>query len=113
MAEGMEAHHAPQPYDVPSSQQPVDGESLWTPSGNALVVAAAPPERGQALATNVHGIERIASSLVGGLLLARGVSADGPVNRLLALVGSALVFRGISGHCHLYQALGIDTAHQH
>src|SRR5947209_8229034 len=28
----------------------------------------------------------------------------------LAGTGGALVYRGLSGHCHLYQSLGINTA---
>ena len=29
---------------------------------------------------------------------------------ILALAGGALVHRGVTGHCHLYDSLGIDTA---
>jgi uncharacterized membrane protein len=28
---------------------------------------------------------------------------------VVALLGGALAYRGIGGHCHLYQALGVDT----
>lgn len=108
----MQAHHESQPYDVPSSQAAA-GDSLWTPAPDAIVRASAPRDDLAQAAINVHGLERLASGLVGGLLLARGIAAHGPLNRLMALVGSALVYRGVSGHCHLYQALGVDTAHHH
>ncbi|MET0344479.1 MAG: DUF2892 domain-containing protein [Polyangiales bacterium] len=106
----MEAHHTPQPYDVPSALAVRAGEdaSLWTPAPDALLRAS---EASRHPTTNVHTIERLASGLIGGLLVARGMAARGTVNKLLAMLGSALVFRGVSGHCHLYQGLGIDTAH--
>ena len=109
---GMQAQHATQPYDVPSNGQ-ATGESLWTPSSATLDRVPANPAVSAdpaSTTTNVHGLERLASSLVGGLLLARGVGERSTTSKLLALVGSALVYRGISGHCHLYQALGIDTS---
>lgn len=105
----MQAQHAIQPYDVPSNGQ-ATGESLWTPSSSMLDRARAAPAFLSKLPTNVHGVERLASSLIGGLLLARGVGVRSASSKLMALVGSALVYRGISGHCHLYQALGIDTS---
>jgi hypothetical protein len=105
----MQANHAIQPYDSSSSlgaRVPTSSgapESMWAPAARAAREAIAPH-------ANVHGLERLASSLVGGMLLARGVATHTVASKLLTLVGSALVYRGISGHCHLYQALGIDTA---
>ena len=105
----MQAQHAIQPYDVPSNGQ-ATGESLWTPGSDTLDRARAAPSELTSTTTNVHGLERLASSLIGGLLLARGVGVQSASSKLLAVLGSALVYRGISGHCHLYQALGIDTS---
>lgn len=85
----MEAIHAAQPYDV--SRSPI------TLARSRLRI-------------NVHRNERIVSSLLGGIVLARGLAHRSPFNTMLCVLGSALVLRGVSGHCQLYQALGLDTA---
>jgi hypothetical protein len=59
---------------------------------------------------NVGQMERLASVIAGGTILMtmgglrslRGVAATA--------VASGLIWRGLSGHCGLYQRLGIDTA---
>ena len=62
---------------------------------------------------NVSKIERWASILGGGALAAvalrrgRGVT---PLSSALALGATALLFRGTTGHCPAYQALGVNTA---
>jgi uncharacterized membrane protein len=63
--------------------------------------------------TNVGYRERIISSLTGGLLTAYGLSGNRPGSLLSIGLGGALLYRGIKGECHLYRALGIDTAHRH
>ena len=89
-----------QPYDVRSSDQ---------------LAKLAQPSSGRELPThdthdlNVHGNERIASLLLGGLALAYAASRRPAASALLAAVGSALVYRGATGHCHMYQALGVST----
>lgn len=62
---------------------------------------------------NVGFQERIISSLVGGLLGAYGLSGRRSGSMLAIGVGGALLYRGMKGQCHLYQALGINTAHPH
>lgn len=60
---------------------------------------------------NVHDLERIAS-LVGGLgCVAAGLVRRGWVGAALATLGGSLVHRGVTGHCHLYSALRVSTAH--
>jgi uncharacterized membrane protein len=59
---------------------------------------------------NVGTAERIASGLAGAVLLANGIRRPSARNAGLALLGGALLQRGLSGHCALYQKLGIDTA---
>jgi uncharacterized membrane protein len=54
--------------------------------------------------------ERIASGLAGAALLANGILRPSPLNAVLALCGGALLQRGLTGHCPVYQRLGIDTA---
>jgi uncharacterized membrane protein len=64
--------------------------------------------------TNVSEIERWASGIGGGALAVYGVTrllSGGSISgAVLALVGGALVYRGATGHCDMYEALGINTA---
>jgi uncharacterized membrane protein len=59
---------------------------------------------------NVGGGERLASLAGGGLLAAYGLSRGSTTGLLLAAVGGALAYRGFTGHCHMYQALGMNSA---
>jgi len=60
--------------------------------------------------TNVSQMERLASVIAGGTILMtmgglrslRGVAATA--------IGSGLIWRGLTGHCGLYERIGIDTA---
>lgn len=74
-------------------------------SAVARAVEAAPQ-----IPTNVGDIERWISLGVGAALLANGIL--GKHFRLLSfLAGGALILRGSTGNCALYQALGVNTAH--
>ena len=61
---------------------------------------------------NVGQMERLASVIAGGTILMtmggfrslRGVTATA--------IGSGLIWRGLSGHCGVYQRVGVDTAEQ-
>ncbi len=59
---------------------------------------------------NIHDFERIGSALVGGGLAAYGLGRGGVCGLILAASGAALVYRGVSGHCMVYDQLGINTA---
>ena len=59
---------------------------------------------------NVNEVERIGSVLLGGGLAAVGLSRGSLPGWLLAAAGGALVYRGVTGNCKLYQQLGINTA---
>ena len=59
---------------------------------------------------NVANWERIASGVGGALLVFKGLERGGLLGLGMAGTGAALVYRGLTGHCHLYEALGIDTA---
>lgn len=61
-------------------------------------------------AVNVGTFERIGSATVGALLLLNGVKRRSLGGAALALTGGDLLYRGLSGHCHLYGTLGISTA---
>jgi uncharacterized membrane protein len=61
------------------------------------------------LGMNVGNAERIGSTIAGVALLSRAV-AEPTIGRIItAVVGAALLQRGLTGHCSLYDSLGIDT----
>lgn len=135
----MQAQHHVQPYDLdlPLSARSretrgersltgEEDESLWAPVSPTLGASTSAlsslPARIEgavrsaldgAQEINVRSTERVVSAVIGGLLVARGLSSQGTASKALALLGSGLVYRGLSGHCHLYQALGVNTADQH
>jgi uncharacterized membrane protein len=71
-----------------------------------------PDDRNQSN-VNVGDTERWLSLLGGATLGAYGLSQGGLSGLLLAGLGGALIYRGVSGHCSCYQALGINTAEKH
>jgi uncharacterized membrane protein len=66
-----------------------------------------------ASAVNVGDWERRLSAIGGSLLGLYGLSRRSLGGLALAATGGALVWRGISGHCDVYHALGINTAERH
>jgi uncharacterized membrane protein len=69
-----------------------------------------PPPTGQAV--NVGEIERLASTVGGAAQAVFGLAKGHLVGLALAGVGGSLVYRGLTGHCQLYETMGIDTARQ-
>ena len=59
---------------------------------------------------NISGAERWASTLVGGALMAYGLKRRSLGGTLMALGAGSLVFRGATGHCLVYKALGLNTS---
>jgi uncharacterized membrane protein len=59
---------------------------------------------------NVGKLERTASVAAGMLLVTKGLRDKGLTGTAMALVGMEFLRRGITGNCHSYQALGINTA---
>jgi uncharacterized membrane protein len=59
---------------------------------------------------NVHDGERLASALGGGLLTVLGIKQRSLGGLALAALGGGLIWRGLSGHCNIYKALGINTS---
>ncbi len=72
--------------------------------------APAPPAGGGVLSVNVGEAERWASALTGGALVLYGLGKRSAGGLLLAVVGGAVAARGVTGHCGVYKALGLDTA---
>ena len=60
--------------------------------------------------TNVGQGERIASVAAGALLATLGLSRRTAPGWLIAAIGGGLVYRGLSGHCPAYGAMGVNTA---
>jgi len=60
---------------------------------------------------NVGDFERVLSVVGGGALALYGLRRS-LGNLLLMLGGGALIYRGLTGHCAAYQAMGITTANQ-
>ena len=68
------------------------------------------PRRGAARA-NVGDVERWASAIGGGALTLFGLTRGSPpLAAAAAAAGAALVYRGVSGQCPGYRALGMSTA---
>jgi uncharacterized membrane protein len=60
--------------------------------------------------TNVSNPERWFSVVAGTALVAVGLTRRSRFGALLSLGGAGLVWRGASGHCAMYEALGISSA---
>jgi len=58
---------------------------------------------------NVGDAERLASKIGGGVLVGVGLMRGGIAGLTLAGLGGLLFYRGATGHCSLYQAIGADT----
>jgi uncharacterized membrane protein len=59
--------------------------------------------------SNVGDLERLASTVGGGALALYGLTRGSLLGAALAVLGGSLVYRGATGHCPLYERLGIDT----
>ena len=68
----------------------------------------APARRGDGV--NVNEAERWASAVGGGALALYGLTRGTLGGVTLALVGGALLYRGVTGHCDLYEVIGFSTA---
>lgn len=60
-------------------------------------------------AINVGELERLASAIAGGALTVYGLRQRSLGGLCLTLAGTALLHRGVTGHCNTYQAFGITT----
>lgn len=69
-----------------------------------------PQESRQEQHVNVGSSERWVSLLAGSSLAIAGLSRGSRLGLGIAALGGALAYRGMTGHCHAYDAMGIDTA---
>ena len=59
---------------------------------------------------NVGKIERIASAIGGGALIGYAIKSRSKGGIALGLLGAGLLYRGATGQCEAYRALGLNTA---
>ncbi len=59
---------------------------------------------------NVGSLERGVSIAIGTIALLEGIRRRGIAGLLSGIGGGALLYRGISGHCSVYEKLGIDRS---
>ncbi|MBA4067613.1 MAG: cyclase [Isosphaera sp.] len=72
--------------------------------------APARPGTGSPSGVNVGDTERVVSAAVGGVLALLGLARRSLGGGAAALAGGGLLYRGLTGRCHLYGALGVNTA---
>jgi uncharacterized membrane protein len=65
---------------------------------------------GLASEVNIGEVERWLSGIGGATLVAAGLKRGTWGGAALALLGGALLYRGVTGHCDVYGALNISTA---
>ena len=63
------------------------------------------------LSLNVSDPERIASVFGGAAMLGVGLRQRSLGGIVLALLGGALIHRGVTGHCKMYEAMGVNARH--
>jgi len=59
---------------------------------------------------NVGPTERWVSMIAGGALALYGLARRSLAGGVLTALGAGLAYRGVTGHCPVYETLGIDTA---
>jgi uncharacterized membrane protein len=59
---------------------------------------------------NVSSAERWACAIGGGAMTVYGLSRRSQTGLILSVLGAGMLYRGASGHCNVYQALGVNTA---
>jgi uncharacterized membrane protein len=67
-------------------------------------------EKEKARSVNVGKAERWGSAVAGAALAAFGIYRRSLPGALLALAGGSLIYRAATGHCYVYESLGIRTA---
>lgn len=90
------------------------GATAVVPAGSGWPARAfgRPPTRGlRAAGQNVGPSERLVSVASGSILALLGVGRRDLLGLLIGAVGGGLIYRGVTGTCPVYKALGVDTAH--
>lgn len=95
------------PSAVPSGREPLSSPYGGRAGGGGAVDHRS--SRGGS-SQNISDTERWASAGAGGLLLIVGLLRGRASGWLAAGTGAALLYRGLTGHCSCYEALGIDNS---
>ena len=61
---------------------------------------------------NLGPMERWLPMVAGGMLAAWGLQRRDSIGGSVAVGAAALLYRGATGHCHMYDALGVDHGRQ-
>jgi|GEM_PF-2338446 len=72
-------------------------------------VCGSQKNQGSVRAINVGDTERTMSVLAGAFVLLHGLSKLSLSTIVTAVTGGALIYRGLTGHCSVYQALDSST----
>jgi uncharacterized membrane protein len=84
--------------------------TVAAPIGQRVAQGRAGPGTTPRQDVNVSEVERWASVVGGGLLALTGLNRSSGSGLVMAAVGGSLLWRGLTGHCHVYQALGVNTS---
>lgn len=87
--------------------------SQQTPISRALAAGQLAEGGARNHGANVGNAERLLSVAGGGLLAWLAVKQGGLLGSGLALLGGGLLYRGVSGHCPMYAAFGVNHAGRH
>jgi uncharacterized membrane protein len=79
-------------------------------TSSSLRHASETQQRRSACKNNVGDRERLLSAVTGVALGAVGLHRKGIPGLIIASLGGALIYRGASGYCSTYSALGMNTA---
>lgn len=79
------------------------GDQRWAPTHESLLSLRPHPHQ------NVSQLERWVSAGLGGALVLGGLVRGRWGGLAMAIAGGSLLYRGVTGHCSMYQQLGIDT----
>ena len=64
---------------------------------------------GSSALQNVGESERTASLIGGAVLTGLGLTRGGLTGLLMLGLGGAIAYRGVTGHCSVYESMGINT----
>lgn len=68
------------------------------------------PEQDTNPTVNVNKVERIISGMAGAFLILRSVGEFTPGCLIKLFAGGALMYRGVTGHCNVYEAMQFSSA---
>jgi hypothetical protein len=92
---------------TPTTDTPVGSTEDTGPGWSGSSPRRRPQPRRAHRRENVGRTERIASLIAGGILGTIALNRRGRFGLALSVAAGELVYRGVTGHCHVYSLLGI------